>query len=702
MRSNGLLLALALLLSSCAGKSAAPYLPPVVTPDVRHVVAAIRFSPTKLALFGTGAASARTVVASEKGYGGLFTVSNTCANVATVTPAKGAGPNLKIKVTPKAKGTCSIVVADAAKHKATLPVRAALGGHLVSAFFVPLHIGRAKHHGKQPRFISPSTQAMVVAISGPTMVTLISGMTATSPGCSLTLQGLVCNFGAGLAPCPASADECYTATVTAYDAFDPTTNTVPDDAAPLSVSTSTFGIDANQSTTVTFPFSGIPAQITAVPASALSLATGNVIDLVGPGSHALLAEAFDADHNLIAGIGSPVYSVAVTGALGSTATQPPYGSPRFTVTPPTQLDLQHNDTLTVTAKFPGGATDACAFPGAVCEGAIALDMQSLLAVDSAYSIALFAAEKGAGPLTTITSGIGNTANDVKFDAHGTLYAATPSNGVLEFPLGATIATKAIKTGIAFPVALGFDAAGDLFVLNQGNNTVTRYAPGATTPSKTTNVVANGTALTVDANGDFWVLTHPQGSGQPTSGGIEYYAAAGSSPQALTGLVNPSGMTIGFRGNLYVSDQDYQIPSQSDQCGAPVGSPPSYHYCTLYAYTVGATSPSVVNASAYCGGLAYAPAISGKFLGGLFQDNACGTDLAVYGSNGGFYAQFDGGLAAGNNWAIVVDQLGNSFVSAPFNHSVYEFNYREVQFAHVAPSVTITNGLDVPTNLAIVQ
>jgi hypothetical protein len=124
----------------------------------------------------------------------------------------------------------------------------------------------------------------------------------------LTIDGIDCVFGTSLAACP-TASKCYTATIETYDSYDATTNTVPAYAAPLSISKTAFTIANNQVNNVSFNFAGIPAQVIILPGSALTNETGNIIDLIGPGSHKMYAEALDADNNLIAGSGGPAFPV---------------------------------------------------------------------------------------------------------------------------------------------------------------------------------------------------------------------------------------------------------------------------------------------------------------------------------------------------------------------------------------------------------
>ena len=58
-----------------------------------------------------------------------------------------------------------------------------------------------------------------------------------------------------------------------------------------------------------------------------------------------------------------------------------------------------------------------------------------------------------------------------------------NNTVSEFAPGSTTPTTTL-TGVSGPQGLAFDALGDLFVANGGNNTVSEFAPGSTTPTAT--------------------------------------------------------------------------------------------------------------------------------------------------------------------------------------------------------------------------
>lgn len=675
--------------------------------------AGLSVSPKALTLYGTGKASAAQVVVHEVGYRGVFRQSNTCAKVARIRPASGKGPTLTVKLTGVAVGACVVTFSDAKGHKALLKVTdKAAGGSLVTAFYVPLRGGFVKrHHGVHPKFISPSTQSMTFDITGPVNVSVVSGLTTTSPNCSLTLQGLDCAFNASL---PAGS---YEATITMYDAWDPVGNDIPVGAAPLSISQEPFTIANGSTNNVTFNFSGIPAQVTVAPATVLVAQSGNVYDLIGPGAHGFYAQSFDADNNLISGIGGPSYSVSTSGEIPVTLSTPPPGSPRFSVTPPSLLaDAATLETLNVSAAYGNGQTDACTYPGAICQGSVSLDMQALLAVSSAYSIALFGAEKGTGPINTITSGLANGTSDIEFDPQGDLYAAVNSTGVNVYPLGSALPSLSIPIPNDIVSKMVIDAKGNLWVLDLSASKVLEYAPGATTPLQTMSVASSTLGspyfLAVDANDDFWVgyVKFDNNSAVQPGGGVNYYAHGSSTPTTLAGLTAPVGMALDpVTNTLYVSDQTqytYQHPYLCD-FSAP---------CKLWAYTFGNwTSPTSIGSPASAGDIAVLdeqiPAEAGgatETIKSVFQDNADGTSFAIYSLTNPPPVTPDGFTANLNPatcQALVVDQRANMFCSSGFNDTVYEFRGAYIIGSgltqNVAPFVTITKGLFEAGSLAIV-
>ena len=79
----------------------------------------------------------------------------------------------------------------------------------------------------------------------------------------------------------------------------------------------------------------------------------------------------------------------------------------------------------------------------------------------------------------------NIASPLVCDSSGNFFAAG-WNTVSEFDVSqsGSLVPVATLTGVDEPVAMAFDASGDLFVANSVSNTVSEFAPGATTPTAT--------------------------------------------------------------------------------------------------------------------------------------------------------------------------------------------------------------------------
>jgi hypothetical protein len=79
---------------------------PSATPKPASAIAA---SPSMLAFTNLGTPAAQTLAASESGYAGAFSETDTCAGLATVAPAS-VPTGKPFTVTPVAVGTCTITV----------------------------------------------------------------------------------------------------------------------------------------------------------------------------------------------------------------------------------------------------------------------------------------------------------------------------------------------------------------------------------------------------------------------------------------------------------------------------------------------------------------------------------------------------------------------------------------------------------------
>jgi hypothetical protein len=366
-----------------------------------------------------------------------------------------------------------------------------------------------------PAYVSPATQAITVAISGPTTINETAALTPTSTGCSSTLASTLCTLQVSLAP------GSYTATLSTYDGYDAGTQTATGNVLSTGQNLA-FTIVAGQTNSIALSLSGIPAQLIVSALSALAPATGtNTYDLVGPAAHAFLVQALDADGDIIFGPGAPTFTVAApTGALAATAVQPTTVSPnQFSLVPPTTFG-SGTATFAVSATYTGQATDGCAQSGAVCGPMnVVVDMVRALVVANC------------GPCDG-TSG----PNNVEIYADG----------------GSAPLLTLSGSSIGEPQNVVADVSGDLFVANQATNTVTMFA--APSYTKTTAINFGGGLMAIAPNGTLYLGDTTNGDNMAAYAPPYTAAQASWNPIGFTGVPNTlQGISVASNGDLWIDD-----------------------------------------------------------------------------------------------------------------------------------------------------
>jgi hypothetical protein len=106
----------------------------------------------------------------------------------------------------------------------------------------------------------------------------------------------------------------------------------------------------------------------------------------------------------------------------------------------------------------------------------------------------------------------------------------------------------ITAGVSTPLGIWIDAAGTLYVANDGNNTVTEYAGRTGSPSLTISQgLSQPWSVAVDSRGTLYV-------GNFDGGYINEYPAGETTPSAtITGVSAPEQMVFDTADNLYVVD-----------------------------------------------------------------------------------------------------------------------------------------------------
>ncbi len=417
--------------------------------------------------------------------------------------------------------------------------------------------------GVRPQYLSTATQSIVIAISGPTTVNETAGLTVNSSGCTSTLASTICTLTV-----PGLQAGSYTATLTTYDGYTSGTNTATGNVLSAAQAIA-FTITAGQSNTINIALSGVPVSTVVIPAGVITVGNGSGgYDLYGQGAHAFVVESLDADGNIIAGVGAPLFSIgAVSGSLSPVTTSPSSGSTTsasapnsFTVTPPTTF-ASTTASFAVTPTFTGQATDGCTQTGANCAPVtVTVDMKYLtqglfVANNGSNTVKEYALPytSNAAPIATISNSVSGPLG-LAFDSSGNLFVANHGIAtVTEYAPPYTGApTATISNSVNSPAGLASDSSGDLFVANNGNNTVTEYALPDTNnaaPKMTISNVTTPTGLAFDSSGDLFVANY--GSGKVT----EYAPPYTGTPTtvSLSGLTHANCLAFDSSDHLFVSD-----------------------------------------------------------------------------------------------------------------------------------------------------
>ena len=113
----------------------------------------------------------------------------------------------------------------------------------------------------------------------------------------------------------------------------------------------------------------------------------------------------------------------------------------------------------------------------------------------------------------------------------------------------------VAGGLNSPVALTFDARGDLLVSNTGANSIVEYAAGATPDTlgaATTLTAPNPEGLALDAGGDLFAANYGGNSILEFAAGAVPGTFGAGTPLSV-GVTSPDGLAFDARGDLFVAD-----------------------------------------------------------------------------------------------------------------------------------------------------
>jgi sugar lactone lactonase YvrE len=279
---------------------------------------------------------------------------------------------------------------------------------------------------------------------------------------------------------------------------------------------------------------------------------------------------------------------------------------------------------------------------------------------------------GVASSTTVTVSAGGTASDTVTytvepgDLWVTAYDTLTSSGsVMEYPASSLATTPVRSTtigGLANPLGVAFDAAGNLWVANTSAGSLDEYlaSPFAPGPFATFSTAADPHGVAFDADGNLWIGEFTASSGgTPTSGSVVELLASPYAPTTgatIGGMSSPGGVAFDSAGDLWVADPaDHELlayAASSLATSSPTGTPVS----------LGASSYPVALAFDAGGDLWVADGISGEvteyLASSLATSPQAGTAFATSSSalNG---LAFD---VAGNLW--IADGSSGQVVEYP--------------------------------------
>jgi sugar lactone lactonase YvrE len=349
-----------------------------------------------------------------------------------------------------------------------------------------------------------------------------------------------------------------------------------------------------------------------------------------------------------------------------------------------------------------------------------------------FNNALYGGSSGAIPSDTATAAT-NIAHYPGSNVSA-LYALQAAGAPFQPSLSAvpndwTIALNFPGGGVSSPVGIAIDGSGDVWVANDGNNSVTELTSlGASFSNSpyTGGGLDTPQAIAIDGSGDAWITNKVSGSGVNSgNGSVTELSSSGpptsNSPYTGGGLSTPAGLAIDASGNAWVSDNGGVAVSKFNSGGTAQSGAGGYTGGGLGApygiaidgsgdaWAVNSNSRSisklsnsgtaVSGASGYSGGgldAAFAVALDGS--GNAWVTDYVGsiTEFASSGTPASGSPYTGGGL--NEPIGIAIDGSGNVWATNSGDNSISEFSNSG---SAITPSAGYLGGsLNTPYGVAI--
>jgi hypothetical protein len=393
-----------------------------------------------------------------------------------------------------------------------------------------IRIAKKMHRGRAPKYLSPSTQSIVihVALGGATKVNKAVGLTLGSSGCVSTAANAQCELAVALKPANG-----YIASFTTYDGPNGT-------GKVLSVAANTvFNVLTGQKTVVGLTLNGVPASL----------------EVFSAGANAFYAVTLDSDGDIIVGSGAPTITANGSGTTVATINQPTASAPN-TISVSQTPGTSGTETLGITAGFPLGATNGCAASGAVCTfpNVATLHNGQEIFLSNYYSdtepvyayTAPFTSNTQPPDATINAGAVGSIATD----SSGNLFIAqySTSGSLFKYAPPYTGAAAATASGLYDPIGLAIAADGNAFA---SGGKISVSAPPYTS---STTFTGSSTSVAVDASDNAYVsggTTLSMFAPPYTSGSTAKYTVTLASSAEYGILVSGNKLYVGETGDVQI-------------------------------------------------------------------------------------------------------------------------------------------------------
>lgn len=263
------------------------------------------------------------------------------------------------------------------------------------------------------------------------------------------------------------------------------------------------------------------------------------------------------------------------------------------------------------------------------------------------SVAAFEVGKNT-PSRTITNGVA-FPNSLAVDSSGRLYVGnygratgSLSSSVAVYSSNGNQPSRVITAGIWGPYAMAVHA-GNLYVANNGNDTITIYKAGASQPATTLSHGIRGPeSLAFDGSGNLYVANNADNS-------VTRYEKGKLSPQLrlTVGIAGPTSVLVSSGGKVFVANQrgstvavfNPAFPKHPQHISQHVNKPIAMAFSggALFVLNLGDNTlvkydeTTLKRLAESTSGIACPSGLSVDAAGDLFVSNTCPSSISVFGS-----------------------------------------------------------------------